>query len=186
MRGAFRRQLAAVGPDRCVVIDESGTTTAMTRTRGRAPPGVRVGDAVPLVHWQVMTVAAAVRLGDGVTAAMAYPGATDAAAFLTYVEWSLVPTLRRGDVVILDRLQAHRAAGVREAIEGAGARVLLLPPYSPDCSPIEPAWSKVKQFLRAAKARTSDDLVDAIGLALRSVTPQDVRHYFEHCGYLVH
>ena len=186
MRGAFRRQLAAVEPEKCVVIDESGTTTAMTRAHGRAPPGVRVGDAVPLVHWQIMTIAAAVRLGHGVTAAMAYPGATDAPAFRTYVEWSLVPTLRPGDVVILDRLQAHKAAGVREAIEAAGARVLLLPPYSPDYSPIEPAWSKVKQFLRSAKARTSEDLVGAIGEALRSVTQQDIEHYFEHCGYMVH
>ena len=186
MRGAFRRRLAAVDPERCVVIDESGTTTAMTRTHGRAPPGERVPDAVPLVHWQVMTVAAAVRLGAGVTAAMAYPGATDAAAFATYVEWSLAPTLRPGDVVILDRLQAHRAAGVREAIEAAGARLLPLPPYSPDYSPIEPAWSKVKRFLRSAKARTPDALVDAIGDGLRSVTPDDVRAFFEHCGYAVH
>jgi transposase len=186
MRGAFRRQLADVDAGRCVVIDESGTTTAMTRTHGRAPPGVRVGDAVPLVHWQVMTIAAAVRLGQGVTAAMAYPGATDAPAFRTYVEWSLVPTLRRGDVVILDRLQAHRAAGIRETIEAAGARVLMLPPYSPDYSPIEPAWSQVKRFLRTAKARTTQDLVNAIGEALRSVTRQDVAHYFEHCGYVVH
>ena len=186
MRGAFRRQLAAVVPEKCVVIDESGTTTAMTRTHGRAPPGVRVADAVPLVHWQVMTVAAAVRLGEGFTAAMAYPGATDAPAFRAYVECSLVPTLRPGDVVILDRLQAHRAAGVREAIEAAGARLLPLPPYSPDYSPIEPAWSKVKGYLRSAKARTPEDLVDAIGHALRSVTPDDVYGYFAHCGYVVH
>ena len=158
----------------------------MTRTYGRAPPGTRVPDAVPLVHWQVMTVAAAVRPGEGVTAAMTYAGATDAPAFRAYVEWSLAPTLREGDVVILDRLRAHLAAGVREMIEAAGARVLLLPPYSPDYSPIEPAWSKFKEFLRAAKARTTEDLVEAIGNGLRSVGAHDVDAFFEHCGYVVH
>jgi transposase len=121
-----------------------------------------------------------------VTAALAYDGPTDAAAFASFARETLAPTLRRGDVVIWDNLQPHRAAAARDAVEARGARVLFLPPYSPDYSPIEPAWSKVKQFLRSASARDDRALVDAIGEALRNVTPQDVRGYFEHCGYRVH
>ena len=158
----------------------------MTRIYGRAPPGERVVDAVPQEHWKIKTLAGAVRLGEGVTAALAFDGATDGPAFLSFAQCSLAPTLRPGDVVILDNLQPHKAAGVREAIESAGARVLFLPPYSPDLSPIEPMWSKVKQHLRSAKARTDDGLIDAMGDALRSVTPEDVCGYFEHCGYVVH
>jgi transposase len=169
-----------------VVVDECGTTTAMTRTHGRAPPGERVHDAVPLAHWRVKTLAAAVRLGEGVTAALAYDGATDAAAFESFACDTLGPTLRPGDVVIWDNLQPHKAAAAREAVEARGARVLLLPPYSPDYSPIEPMWSKVKQYLRSAGARDDGALVHAIGNALRDVTPQDVLGYFEHCGYIVH
>jgi transposase len=158
----------------------------MTRTHGRAPPGARVPDAVPQGHWRVVTLAGAVRLGAGVTAALAYDGPTDAAAFEAFARDALAPTLRPGDVVIWDNLQPHRAADARAAVEARGARVLFLPPYSPDYSPIEPVWAKVKQRLRSAKARTPEALVDAIGDALRAVTPEDVRNCFEHCGYLVH
>jgi transposase len=168
------------------VIDESGTTTSMTRAYGRAPPGERVHDAVPLGHWQIKTVVAAVRLDAGVTAALAYDGTTDAAAFESFACDTLAPTLRRGDVVIWDNLKAHRTDVVRAAVEACGARVLFLPPYSPDYSPIEPMWSKVKQSLRSAGAREDGALIDAIGDALRNVTPEDVRGYFEHCGYVVH
>ena len=158
----------------------------MTRTHGRAPPGERVHDAVPLEHWRIMTLAAAVRLGEGVTAALAYDGATDAAAFESFACQTLAPTLRRGDVVIWDNLQPHKVAAAREAVEARGARVLFLPPYSPDYSPIEPMWSKVKQSLRSAGAREDGAPIAAIGSGLRAVTPQDVRGYFEHCGYVVH
>jgi transposase len=158
----------------------------MTRTHGRAAPGERVADAVPLGHWRVKTLAGAVRLGGGVAAALAYDGPTDAAAFVSFVEDSLAPTLRPGDVVILDNLRPHRATGVLEAVEARGARLLYLPPYSPDLSPIEPMWSKVKQHLRSAKPRTDAALLDAMGDALRSVTSADIRGYFEHCGYVVH
>jgi transposase len=171
---------------RCVVVDEAATTTAMTRTHGRAPPGRRVHDAVPLEHWRIKTLAAAVRLGEGVTAALAYDGPTDAAAFESFACDTLAPTLRRGDVVIWDNLQPHKVEAARAAVEGRGARVLFLPPYSPDYSPIEPMWSKVKQALRSVAAREDEALVAAIGDALRSVTPQDVRGYFKHCGYVVH
>ena len=158
----------------------------MTRTHGRAPPGERVHDAVPLEHWRIKTLAAAVRLGEGVTAALAYDGATDAAAFESFARDALAPTLRRGDVVIWDNLQPHKIAAAREAVEARGARVLFLPPYSPDYSPIEPMWSKVKQHLRSVGAREDGAPVRAIGDALRNVTPQDVLGYFQHCGYIVH
>lgn len=167
------------------MVDECATTTAMTRLYGRAPAGARVEDTVPQEHWKIKTLAGATRL-DGVTAALAYDGPTDAAAFLTFTQDTLVPTLKRGDVVILDNLQPHKAGGVREAIEGCGARVLFLPPYSPDYSPIEPMWSKVKQHLRSAKARTDEALIDAMATGLRSVTAADMRGYFEKCGYMIH
>ena len=169
---------------RCVVVDEAATTTSMTRTHGRAPPGERVHDAVPMAHWQVQTLAAAVRLGEGVTAALAYDGPTDTAAFESFACHTLAPTLRPGDVVIWDNLRPHTATAAREAVEARGARVLLLPPYSPDYSPIEPMWSKVKQSLRSAAARDDKALVDAIGHALRDVTPEDVCGYYRHCGYV--
>lgn len=169
-----------------MVVDESATTTAMTRTHGRAPPGERVHDAVPLEHWRIKTLAAAVRLDEGVTAALAYDGPTDAAAFESFACDTLAPTLRRGDVVIWDNLQPHKMDVARAAVEARGARVMFLPPYSPDYSPIEPMWSKVKQFLRSAGAREDKTLIEAIGTALRNVTPQDVRGYFEHCEYVVH
>ena len=152
----------------------------MTRLYARAPAGQRVKDAVPHEHWKIKTLAGAVRLGGG-NAALAYNGPTDAAAFLAFTQGVLAPTLRRGDVVIMDNLSPHKAAGVREAIEERGARLLYLPPYSPDFSPIEPMWSKVKQHLRSAKARTDGALIDAMGEALRAVTPADIRGYFEHC-----
>lgn len=158
----------------------------MIRTHGRAPPGERVHDAVPLKHWRIKTVAAAVRLGEGVTAALAYDGPTDAAAFESFACATLAPTLHRGDVVIWDNLQPHKMDVARAAVEARGARVMFLPPYSPDYSPIEPMWSKVKQFLRSAGAREDQTLIKAIGDALRNVTPEDVRGYFEHCGYVVH
>lgn len=158
----------------------------MTRTYGRAPAGVRVHDAVRQGHWRIKTLAAAVRLGEGVTAALAYDGPTDAAAFESFACGTLAPTLRPGDVVIWDNLQPHKIDAAREAVEARGARVLFLPPYSPDYSPIEPAWSKVKQFLRSVGAREDAALIDAIGHGLRSVTPQDVHGYFKHCGYVVH
>jgi transposase len=167
------------------VVDEIATTLAMTRLHGRAPAGQRVEDAAPLEHWKIKTLAGAVRL-DGVATALAYDGPTDADAFLAFTRRALGPKLRPGEVVILDNLQPHKAAGVREAIEQRGARVMYLPPYSPDYSPIEPMWSKVKEHLRSAKARTDEELIEAIAEALRSITAADMRGYFEHCGYVVH
>ena len=186
MRGAFARELNQVPVGRRVYAGETGATTGMTRLYGRAPPGERVRDAVPQSGWEVAAPVGAMRLDGPTTAALAFEGATDAEAFRAFVERALCPTLRPGDVVVMDRLGAHRPAAVRAAIEAADARLLYLPPYSQDLSPIEPMWSKVKQHLRDAKARTHDALVGAIGDALRSVTADDAKGYFEHCGYVVH
>jgi transposase len=184
-RAAFADEVAAADPARVVVIDETGVTTAMTRARGRAPRGVRVRGAVPGGHWKVTSVIGAIRGGGsgGVAAAMTVEGATDADVFRAFLREVLVPQLRPGDLVVMDNLSSHKAAGVRDAIESAGARLRYLPPYSPDLSPIEKCWSKVKAFLRTAAARTADALDGAIAAALRAVTASDARGWFGHCGY---
>jgi transposase len=166
MRGAYARELKRTRESRRVYIDETGATTGMTRLRGRAPPGERVVEAVPQGCWQVTTLVGALRR-DGPTAALAFDGATDAAAFESFVRETLCPTLRRGDLVVLDRLGAHRGPVVRELVEAAGAKVLYLPPYSPDLNPIEEMWSKVKQHLHSVAPRAHDDLIGAMGDALR-------------------
>jgi len=182
LREAYLAEVAAVAAERLVVVDESGCTTSMTRTRGRAPRGRRVHDAVPGGHWKVTTLIGAVRVG-GVAAAVSVEAATDGPLFLAFVRDALVPALRPGDVVVMDNLGAHKVKGVREAIEGAGARLLYLPPYSPDLSPIEPCWSKVKQSLRSLACRTNDALWRVMQAVLDSVTPSDATNCFGHCGY---
>src|SRR5262249_34361128 len=131
---------------------------------------------------KVFTLTAAVRLG-GVGACLAFEGATDTACFETYVERCLVPTLRPGDIVVMDNLSCHKTAEVERLIGSAGAEVWYLPPYSPDLNPIEALFSKLKEALRAAAARTVEALIDAIGEALRSITPADIRGWFAHSGY---
>ena len=154
----------------------------MTPLYGRALRGERVVDHAPHGHWCTTTMIGAVCLC-GVCAAMVVDAPTDAMVFETFIEQLLVPTLRQGDVVVMDNLAAHKGAAVRAAIEAVGAEVLFLPPYSPDYNPIESMWSKVKQFLRRAAARTFDTLVATIGDALRSVTIDDCHGFFAGCGY---
>jgi transposase len=183
-RRAWRRDSAAIDARRYVFVDESGATTAMTRTHGRAPRGRRIDAAVPHGHWKVTTLTAAVRLG-GVPAraCLAFDGATDAACFRAYVERCLVPELRPGDVVVMDNLACHRAAGVAEAIRAAGAELRYLPAYSPDLNPIEKLFSKLKSHLRTAAARTFDGLIAAMGAGLRAVTESDITGWFQSYGY---
>ena len=163
-------------------LDESGTQTSMTRTRGRAPRGQRVLAKVPGGHWRIVTMISAVRTS-GPFAAASIVGATDSDVFRTYVREVLTPQLRPGDVVVMDNLAPHKAAGVREAIESVGAELRYLPPYSPDFNPIENMWSKVKGRLRSLAVRTVESLHDAIGAALTTVTPCDCVGFFRHCGY---
>jgi transposase len=166
-------------------IDESGVNLAMTRLYGRAPRGERVVGTVPQNYGPNVTMLAALGI-HGVEAVMTIDGATDAEVFRAYVEQVLRPTLRPGDLVIMDNLRAHKAAGIREAIEQAGAQVLYLPPYSPDLSPIEPCWSKLKTALRTAKARTREALEHAIVQALATITASDAHSWFLHCSYTLH
>jgi transposase len=154
----------------------------MDRTHGRAPSGVRVDGPVPHGHWKMVTLTAAVRL-DGVGACLAFDGATDSAAFEAYVGQCLAPTLRPDDIVVMDNLSCHKTAEVARLIAATGARVRHLPAYSPDLNPIERLFSKIKAYLRSAKARTVDGLIGAMGEALRAVRPGDILGWFAHSGY---
>lgn len=154
----------------------------MTRLRGRARGGGRVNDSAPHGHWGTTTVIGAVRL-DGQTACMAVKGAMDREVFRQYVAHVLVPTLRQGDMVIWDNLATHGDVDSLHLIEAAGATVHYLPPYSPDMNPIEKMWSKTKEFLRNAKARSQEALYEAIGHALEKVTAKDAEGWFQSCGY---
>ena len=183
-RAAWREEFAAIDPARLVFVDESGASTAMDRTHGRAPSGVRVDGPVPHGHWKAITLTAAVRLGGVPQAAcLAFDGATDSAAFETYVETCLAPSLRPGDIVVMDNLACHKTAEVARLIESAGAAVRYLPAYSPDLNPIERLFSKLKASLRSAGARTVDALVEAMGDALRAVRAADILGWFGHSGY---
>lgn len=166
-------------------LDESGINLALTRLCGRAAPGTRVAEGVPQNRGENVTILAALSTA-GVEAPMTVNGAMDGEVFLTYVRAVLAPTLSAGDIVVMDNLRAHRVAGVAEAITARGARVAYLPPYSPDFNPIEQCWSKVKTYLRKAKARTREALEAALKEALLQITEADARAWFAHCGYPVH
>jgi transposase len=179
-RRKFREDIEPIEPKRLVFVDETGVTTAMTPAYGRAPRGERVEASAP-ASWESVTVIAAMGL-NGVQAPLAFPGAVNAPTFQAYVERVLVPALRPGDVVVFDNLKSHLSSMVFEAIEGAGASVLPLPPYSPDYNPIEEMFSKFKEFLRRVGARAKEHLYDAIGDGLREVTPEDILGWFRHAG----
>ena len=154
----------------------------MTRLRGRAQRGERVHASAPGGHWQTTTMLSSLRL-DGSTACLTIAGATDTEVFQTYVRAVLCPALRPGDLVVLDNLSPHKNAQTLQLITQAGAEVRFLPAYSPDLNPIEKMWSKVKQSLRSAEARTCEELLRAIAAALATVTAQDARNWFASCGY---
>jgi transposase len=181
-RECWHDELADVPIDQLVFIDESAATTSLQRLRGRAPRGQRCVASGPAGHWRVATMIGAMRL-DGPLTCETLDGAVDAAAFLAWVTAALCPLLRVGDVVIMDNLSAHKHPTIRIAIESVGARLIYLPPYSPDLNPIENMWSKVKEALRAAAARTMDTLGEAITAALNRVTKTDCRGFFSNCGY---
>lgn len=154
----------------------------MPRLRGRAKGGERCVDDIPHGHWCTTTMISSVRL-DGSTACMAIDGATDADMFRGYVRHVLIRTLRVGDIVVLDNLSAHRDKKALALISAAGAEVWFLPPYSPDFNPIEKMWAKIKEFLRSARARTQEALVNTIGDALDTITANDAMGWFQSCGY---
>lgn len=169
-------------PAKLVFIDETGLNTKMARVRGRSLKGERCRAGVPHGHWKTTTFTGALRLS-GMTAPMVLDGAMNGIAFLAYVEQALVPTLSPGDIVIMDNLPAHKIAGVREAIERAGAELRYLPPYSPDFNPIEMAFSKLKALLRAKAERTVGALWDTVGELISQFEPQECANYFDAAGY---
>jgi transposase len=164
-------------------VDESGFNTSMTRLRARAPKGKRAYGKVPRNRGKNTTLIAAITLEGGMGESMSIEGATDALAFETYVEHFLAPSLGEGQVVVLDKLGAHRTDRVRELIEGRGADLVFLPSYSPDMNPIEEAFSKIKQLVRKVGARVREELVGTIARALASVTLEDAAGWFAHAGY---
>ena len=181
-RAEWREEFAAVDPSRLIFLDESATTTTMTRRYGRAPRGQRIDAAVPHGHYKSLTLTAAVRLGE-VGACLVFEGATNSLCFESYVEQCLLPTLRPGDIVIMDNLPAHKSAEVERLITSVGARVRCLPAYSPDLNPIEQLFSKLKEYLRSVGVRTVEALYGAIGEGLRTIKPSDILGWFNHSGY---
>lgn len=180
-RDWFDGQLV-LDPSRLIFIDETGANTKMARLRERSLRGERCRASIPHGHWNTTTFTAGIRI-DGLVAPFVLEGATDADAFRAYVSSVLVPELSPGEVVMMDNLATHKVDGVRQAIEDAGARILYLPPYSPDFNPIEKAFAKLKALLRKAAARTRDDLWAAIGRAIDVFTPDECSNLFAACGY---
>lgn len=164
-------------------VDEAGVNLALTRLYGRAPAGARAVGSMPRNYGANVTLLGA--LGPtGLDALMTVDGATDGDVFQAFVEQVLCPTLQAGDVIVMDNLRAHKVAGIEEAIARCGARLLYLPPYSPDLSPIEQCWSKLKAYLRRVEARTREALEEAITDAMESITAADALAWFAHCGYV--
>ena len=182
-RAEWRRTQGGLDCARLVFLDETWVHTAMTPTRGRAPRGQRCLGAAPHGHWKTTTFVAALRC-DAVTAPLVVDGPMDGASFLAYVQQFLCATLRAGDVVIADNLSSHQVAGVREAIEAAGATIRYLPPYSPDLNPIEKLFAKLNALLRRAALRNIQALWDHIATLLDSVPPIECSNYFRSCGYV--
>jgi transposase len=173
---------AKLDPERLVFIDETGTATNMARLRGRAPRGARLVGKVPQGHWKTTTFVAGLR-SSALTAPCVIDGPMNGSAFLAYVEQILAPSLKLGDLVVMDNLSAHKVPGVREAIEAAGAQLLYLPPYSPDFNPIEQLFAKLKALLRKAAERSVEGLWNRIAALLNAFPPEECANYFRNAGY---
>ena len=169
--------------EKLVFIDETGAATNMTRRYGRAPKGCRCIDSAPLGDWETTTFIAGLRHHQ-LTAPMVLDGPMDGELFLAWVNQFLCPTLRAGDIVILDNLSSHKVEGVQQAISAVGAMVLYLPPYSPDLNPIEKLFSKLKSLLRKAATRATEDLWKEIGRLLDTITADECANYFASSGYV--
>jgi transposase len=178
----MRQPRMRLEPHRLVFIDETGTTTKMTRLRGRCPKGQRLRSKAPFGHWMTQTFVAGLR-SDGLVAPFVVNAAMNRQIFETYVETQLAPILQKGDIVIMDNLSAHKSQRAEKAIRDRGAWILFLPPYSPDLNPIEMAFAKLKACLRATAARTLDALWQAIGQICDLFKPEECRNYFAAAGY---
>ena len=181
-RAAWRADVATLDPRDLVFVDETSTHTGLTRRRARAPRGERAVGWIPRNHGPNVTLLAA-RTPEGIGPAMTIVGVVDGRAFTAYAEQVLAPALRPGHVVILDNLSAHKREDARKAVAAAGARLLFLPPYSPDCNPIELAFANVKEALRAAAERTPDGLRTATAAAIDAISAADARGFYAHCGF---
>lgn len=165
-----------------VFLDEFGAATNMTRARARGPRGKRIVAKTPHGHWKVLSTVAAMTIG-GLVTACTFDAALDTEMFVAFVESFLVPTVRPGQVVVLDNLPAHKSPRIDRLIEAAGAKVVRLPPYSPDFNPIEMAISKIKALLRKLARRSVSEMIDAIGVAIQSISSDDAKSFIRHCGY---
>jgi len=183
-RAAFRAQLTLLASERLIFVDETSTHTAMTRRYARAPRGQRAYGRVPRNHGANLSVMGALGLR-GVIATMSVEGAVDTEIFNIFVSQVLVPALQPGEVVGLDNLSVHHASMSEQAVSAGGGSVVFLPPYSPDFSPLEPCWAKLKTFLRGCAARTRPLLDAALTKALQTLSPEDFQGWFRHCGYAV-
>jgi transposase len=183
-RAGWHESLAGESPAQLVFVDESGANTRMTRWRGRAPAGQRLVAQIPHGHYQTSTLIAGVGLR-GACAPWLFDGAMDGEMYLAWVRQGLAAVLQVGDLMIMDNLATHKVAGVREAIEAVGARLLYLPPYSPDFNPIENLWSKLKQALRSLSPRNQTELLVAAGLAFDTISTADCLGFFLHAGYAI-
>lgn len=182
-REDWKNEQHLLDPTKLVFLDETGAATDMARTQGRCPRGERLRAKVPYGHWKTTTFLAGLR-HDEVVAPLVVDQPMNGVIFLAYVQQFLAPTLKVGDIVIMDNLPAHKVAGVREAIEARGAKLIYLPPYSPDLNPIELLFAKFKAALRTAAARTIPALWTAIAAILETFTPQECSNYLRHCGYV--
>lgn len=183
-RKKFRKLTSAFEVGHYIFLDEMGSNLGLTRRYGRAAPGERVRDEVPGDRGGNISTIGAIGV-DGIRTGLSVPGAIDGETMLFFVEELLVPTLNRGDIVLMDNASIHKLDDIEDALEAAGAGLLFLPPYSPDLNPIEHGWSKVKARLRALKARTGPALLDALVTAFAAITPQDLQGWFRHCGYQI-
>jgi len=183
-RTLFQKAVASLDAVQFKFLDESSVNLSLTRLYGRAAPEQRVVDQVPLPSGPQTTTLAVIGL-TGVTAPLMLSGAVNGTVFYGYIAQCVAPTLPPGDVLFMDNLPAHKIAGIEALIEAQGARLIYLPPYSPDFNPIELAWSKVKATLRRLKARTLPELIEALKQALLAITPQDIQSWFAHCGYAI-
>ncbi len=175
--------ISSIEPDRLVFVDECSSNTSLAPLYGWARKGERAPQKTPRNWGKNITLLSSMSKEQGMGASLVVEGSTNGRVFQTYLEDVLCPTLKRGQVVVMDNLSAHKAERVRDLIEGEGCELIYLPPYSPDFNPIEGAFSKLKSYLRAACARSQDTLMEVIGKALSTISISDALGYFEHCGY---
>lgn len=181
-RADWKSSQPAIDPERLVFLDETGLKTNLTRRRGWAEGGQRLVEAIPAGKWQTNTLVHAIAL-DGTRAAMVLDGPINGPSFAGFCQWLLAPSLRPGDLLVMDNLSSHKSSAAISAIETAGATAVFLPPYSPDLNPIENIFSKIKQLVRAHRPRSLPKIIKAAAESIKKITKQEIEAIFQHCGY---